>query len=96
MMTVEKFNSTERLPYIDFDAIDYDGNCYTYGKWNGTEVAFSNISFLTGISEKMKIRFYIESVVESLDVHRLLRLLYRGFGSHRENAGDHSVQSSTV
>ena len=53
IMTVETFNSGERLPYVDFGGGEkYEGNCCAYGKWNGTDVAFSSISFLTDVKIK--------------------------------------------
>ena len=53
IMTVERFNSGERLPYVDFGGGEqYEGNCCTHGKWNGTDIAFSNISFKTDVKIK--------------------------------------------
>lgn len=50
IMTVKSFDTDERLPYVDFGGGEnYEGNCLVSGKWNGTDVAFSNISFMTEV-----------------------------------------------
>lgn len=54
IMTVEKFDCSDHVPYDDDKSKNIEGNFYIVGRRHGREIRFSNLSFTKTVTKKSK------------------------------------------